>query len=73
MKIVKINWLDSGSKYRNWEFKDDWSLEPLECMSVGFLVEKTAKKVVIAQSDGQDEWGRLFVIPKGCITKIEEI
>lgn len=73
MKIVLIDWVDSGGNDVVWENKDTWELEPLPCKTVGFLLKKTPKYVVISQSDSPDQHGRLFVIPRGAITSMVKL
>lgn len=70
-KIVKIDWLDSGGNNLIWEFKDSWQLDAHKITSVGILVSSNKKEVIICQSESQDQYGRLFVIPKGCVTRID--
>lgn len=54
-----------------WSFKDEWELEPHTCYTIGVLVTDTKQKLVVAQSWNDDQWGRLFVIPKGAIKEME--
>lgn len=73
-KYVVVEWQDSGGKDGVvWEFKDEWEIEPHTCYSVGVLVADTKEKLVIAQSWNDDQWGRLFVIPRRCVVSIERL
>jgi len=67
-EIIKVEWLDSGGLDEVWTFKDDWELHPHRIVSVGILVTDDKDKLVICQSENDDQYGRLFAIPKGCIT-----
>lgn len=71
MKMVLIEWDDSGAvDGQVWEFKDEWDCDVHLCKTVGFLVAKNKVATVVAQSENQDQWGRLFAIPNGCITRV---
>jgi len=72
-KVVKIEWVDSGGNDTVWEYKEDWELTSHKCTSVGILVADDRDEVVICQSENNDQYGRLFVIPRGCIKSIKEL
>lgn len=73
-ELVHVSWVDSGGvDGAVWHFKDEYDLKLHECESVGFLVENTKQHIIIAQSQNPDQWGRLFVIPKGAITKVVKL
>lgn len=73
-RIVYIQWEDSASVDGVvWQFKDDWVCESHNCFTVGFLVSEDKNTVVVAQSENDDQWGRLFAIPKKSIIEIKEL
>ena len=73
-KPVLIKWEDSGAiDGLVWQFKDDWECNIHECQSIGFLVSKDKRSVVLAQSENKDQYGRLFAIPTGCIISIKTL
>jgi hypothetical protein len=73
MKIIEITWEDSGSNKEIWCDKDDYCNEPALCKTVGYLVEKNKTSYVLAQSDGIEQWGNVFLIPHGAIKKIRTL
>lgn len=73
-KIIEVIWDDSCSIANQW-MKPNGELEPSHCKSVGYLVSKNKKSIVLAQSQ-HDETGEVhnqFIIPRGCIKKITEL
>ena len=73
-KMVLITWVDSGGvDGKVWDFKDDYDIHVLECQTIGFVVEETKQHMVVAQSQNPDQWGRLFIIPRGCITATQAL
>lgn len=73
MKIVEIEWYDSGGAEPIWCSKTDFPEEPGECKSIGYLVKETKKTWVICQSDGDLQIGHVFVIPKINVIKMDII
>ena len=73
-KIVEVIWEDSCSIANQW-MRPNGELEPSHCKSVGYLVSKNKKRIVIAQNynDESGEVHNQFIIPKGCIRSIREI
>jgi hypothetical protein len=73
MKIVKVTWEDSGTDNQVWVNKDDFADELGLCESVGFLVKKTNKVVVIAQSTSDTQYGNVLVIPRKMVRKVSDL
>jgi hypothetical protein len=73
MKIVEITWVDSAGMCGIWETPDCEPLTPMKIKSVGYLWEKTKDYVTIIQSIGNEQLGRRFSIPRGCIKKIKKL
>ena len=71
--IVLIEWVDSKG-VTNWENIDELEpMLPVECRSVGFLLEnKRAYKTIAIGLGGKQVLGRL-TIPSGCIRSIKKI
>ena len=74
MKIIEVEWEDSCSIANQW-MKPNGDLEPSLCKSVGYLVSKNKKRIVIAQNynDESGEVHNQFIIPRGCVIKIKEV
>ena len=72
MKIVKISWIDSTSE-PGWHDKTTWKAPSTDCVSVGFLLEKTDDHISICQSYHEDEYGEPITIPLKSITEVQEI
>lgn len=69
-KVVHVEWADAAGATRAWQ--ED--VHTVEVSSVGFLVEKNKREVVIALSRaGDGDAGGRLVIPRGCIKKINEL
>ena len=74
MKIVEIEWVDSGGMTPIWESTEGLEpLKPLPIVSVGYLWAAKKKSVVICQSLSAGQVARRFVIPRGCIKKIRTV
>lgn len=66
-----MDWVDSYSEH-GWMSEEEALLnKPAECSSVGFLLLKNNKYVILAQSDSSHNVADLITIPKGCITNIQ--
>ena len=66
-KAVRVVWRDSAL-YRGWQSYDGCTPTLIE--SIGWLVEDTKDKLVIATSydDNEDRgWAGLMVIPRECV------
>ena len=72
MKLVEVKWEDATSYANQW-MTPDGNLEPMSCMTVGYVVSKNKNKLVLAQSQHEDEVHNQFVIPRGCIKSIRDI
>jgi hypothetical protein len=73
IKVIEIEWVDSGGIDSIWEFKDCKPMKPRRLVSVGYLWESTKHHVTICQSLGPDQVGRRFTIPRGCIKRIKTL
>lgn len=76
MKIVLVKWVDSASAngWKGRESLDRFIKGDLDAIkTVGMLVHQDKKKVVLIQSDGDNQAMGLFEIPRGCIKSIKTI
>ena len=72
-KVLWIKWYDSSTQ-SGWKKIDGIIINPLECESVGFLVQETPKAITLAISAADPNICDLpchstITIPKGCILK----
>lgn len=71
-EILLIKWIDSHGITSEWEFKDELKpLKPCECMSVGFLVEKTREYITIALGDSETQYLGRLTIPMRSVIKVK--
>ncbi len=71
---VMIGWLDSKGVINEWEFKEE--LEPLlpcQCLSIGFLVERTKEYTTIVQSISEKQILGRLTIPNCSINYIKKL
>lgn len=74
MKLVQIDWIDSAYAPSGWECKDDLeSLRPVECVSIGFLVEDTPAYKTIAHSMNNNQVCGRITIPTSCIKRCRKL
>ena len=72
MKLVKVDWEDTLGDIGWKNSKDVAMLHPWLCSTVGWLVHKDTKRIIVCSSLSKDGelWNDHNSIPKGCITKI---
>ncbi len=71
---VMKGWLDSKGVINEWEYKEE--LEPLlpcQCLSIGFVVERTKEYTTIAQSVSETQILGRLTIPNCSINYIKNI
>jgi hypothetical protein len=71
---VLVEWADSAA-YSRWRSIEGYreATHPSQCISVGFLLLKDEKRVVILQSEDGDEHGEVaeaLAIPRACVKRI---
>lgn len=76
MKVVHVQWVDAASLggwrgKREAEIFIEGELNPVH--TVGILVKRTKKKIVLIQTHGINEVLGLFEIPTGCVKSIKTI
>lgn len=79
-KLVLVEWVDSVQPVSSWRLLDDLpALEIVECVSVGWLVNKSRKVLMLAPNIGDIESGSTaqasgFIrIPTAAVTRIAEL
>lgn len=48
MKIEYIKWLDARGVSTGWEHKEEITMDLSEVVSVGYVIEETEQKIVVA-------------------------
>lgn len=71
MKIVTVTWVDSATCH-GWIPRAE-PVSPLECQSVGYLVKRTKKKVVLAHSKNDGQWCGVIAIPRSAVTSVSRL
>ena len=75
-KIVKVKWEDTVTN-DNWATKENavkWSKKDFICESVGFLMEKNKKHIILASMRGFNEDVSMSQkIPMGCVKSIKRL
>lgn len=78
-KAVLVTWLDAASR-SGWHSRSSKAdrarisrSTPLEIKSLGWLMEKNDKCIVISQSLSKWSAGELLTIPRSCVVSIEEL
>ena len=76
LKPVLVEWhdiLDGGGEWQD----DDGNLAPVTVRTVGFLLSKGPKHIVVTRdyfdNDGKRTLGGRLAIPVGCIVKIQNL
>jgi hypothetical protein len=76
MKLVLIEWIDSSQPVPAWHFLSDLpDMEPIRCISVGWLVCETAEVKMLApnvgnfESEDNKQASGFIRIPTRCITR----
>ena len=75
LRPVLVEWhdiLDGGS-----EWQDDGDISPVTVMTVGFMLSKGPKHIVVIRDyfdhDDKRTFGGRLAIPSGCIVKITQL
>jgi len=75
VQIVAVDWLDA-QRHMDWtDQADAEALEPPLCTTVGFIVKRTRKKLVLAATigHGDSDIGEIIVIPSGMVRSVEPL
>lgn len=71
-QLVRVEWVDSAHIRQPWAAKDE-TLSPVRCVSVGYVVERTKRKIVLAGDYTNDQHGRLIAIPATAIRRVKRL
>jgi len=72
--LVEIKWSDSKADDATWEYFDDLKpLMPVQCHSVGYLLEDKKDYKTIVQSISHNQILGRISIPVGCIESIVDL
>lgn len=72
MKLVEVKWIDSAFNqgWRTASQKVTYS----ECLTTGYLVEKSARQVVVAmQVNDEGGYSEAMAIPRSCVKSIRKV
>ncbi len=72
--LIAIGWRDSKGVINEWEFKEE--LEPLlpcQCLSLGFLLERTKEYTTIVQSISEKQILGRLTIPNCSINYLRKL
>ena len=77
-KLVKVEWEDSRQPISEWQFLEDLTLlDPVKCITVGYLIKDGETHVCICQSIGDHKEDMqvlgIITIPSSCISKITNL
>lgn len=72
-QIVEVMWLDSMGSNVMWEWQDtyDDSLHPIK--TIGYFIKQTKDAIIICQSVHDDQYGRVYRIPRGCVKEVKQL
>lgn len=69
-KVILVDWFDIAYGAGHW----DPTITPAKVSSVGYLVRKTKKELIVAMSRAWDsDHGGLLAIPMGCVKSIKRL
>ncbi len=70
---VLVTWLDAASR-SGWRSRSRISkCGPIRIKSLGWLLEKNKKYVIVSQNLSKWQAGALLSIPRSCVESIEEL
>ena len=74
LHLVEVRWEDISCQ-AGWDSEENVrKAEPIACITVGWRMESTAKKLVLVSSRSDNgTYGDRNTIPKGCIKSIRRI
>jgi len=69
-KLVLVQWIDACHAPSGWQFGEAPQVDFEPVYSVGFLIEKRKKGILLAQTWFPQDCANIIAIPRGMITKI---
>ena len=74
LEVVEVHWLDAKTAAGGWEDNATmFPLEPMQCVSVGFVAAEDDQALVLVQTLGEDAMQGRIVIPRGAVVKIQPL
>lgn len=80
--FVRVVWHDAADYKKSWASNEEaeaFAGQPVECVSVGWLLKKTRSYITLAADysppnspEETEDWGRLTKIPRKMITQLEQ-
>lgn len=74
MQLVEVEWIDSAARGR-WASREDYEKHDIvTCRSVGYVVKRSARAVVLVQSQSADgDCSDGMAIPRAAVTKVRRL
>jgi len=73
MKKVTVFWQDSRSYGNAWlTIEEMGDIITVSCETRGFVVKEDKHKIIVAQTEGGDQYHNLIAIPKRSIVSVDE-
>ena len=69
-KLVLVQWIDACHAPSGWQFGNPIQVDFDPVYSIGFLIEKRKKGILLAQTWFPQDCANIIAIPNGMITKI---
>ena len=74
LEVVEVHWLDAKTAAGGWEDNATmFPLEPMQCVSVGFVAAEDDQALVLVQTLGEDAMQGRIVIPRGAVVKMRPL
>lgn len=71
--VVEVTWYDAISM-RGWRDKATYAKQKAApCRTVGYIIKKTKREMVLAQTQGGDEINGSMTIPRDWVQKIRKL
>jgi hypothetical protein len=69
-KLVLVEWIDACHAPSGWQFGNQPQVDFEPVYSIGFLIQKKKKGILLAQTWFPGDYANVIAIPKGMIKKI---
>lgn len=70
---VEVVWKDSCSLGGWGQAPGDRDHTPADCTTMGYLLKRDRKQVVVAQNRGPSKFGEVMVIPSECVRGVRRL
>ena len=72
-RLVEVTWMDASSD-DDWKDSDDEPVALVTCRTVGWLIRRDDKRLVVVQTITDDDGrGNEWSIPAGCVKKVRRL